>query len=232
MRRPWGAPAAGTACLGQGVLLALLVGVSLAGCGGTTPAATVVGRSPTVRSESPPGVDASPSKEATPATMGPDAATATSTAPPATPSIAQPTAAQPKPVTGPTTTATLPAPDAPQHSIAAGQWSFDYRLTSNSCQTPPLTTTLAVTQQLEEVSAKDGYIADGELVRVYDFNGGASLGVLTFHWPTLSYQAPLNEPGGVRTEVRHTFTDARTGSSIVVEVYKEGTGTCELTYTQ
>lgn len=118
----------------------------------------------------------------------------------------------------------------PPRSIAVGEWVFDYSLTGNTCLDVPSHTMLSVTQKLEEVSANDGYVSDGEQVRVYGFNGGPSIGLLTFRWPALSFQVPLNEPDGIRVEVTHTFADARTGTSRVVEVYRRGTATCELTY--
>ena len=143
------------------------------------------------------------------------------------------------PAPGPTSTASPGTPtatstprppvDEPQ-SVAAGKWAFEYHLTANTCGGSPDVTYLPVTQEFEEVAGADGIISDGEQVRIYDFNGGASLGLLTFHWPMLSYQVPLNEPGGIRTEVTHTFADAHSGSSKVVEVYSQGSGTCELTY--
>ena len=222
----------GIAIRGVGASLALLAGVALvAGCGGAGPAALNNGGSPTVRASAIPGAAASPGAERTPATTETRVATATPTAEAPAPSITQPTAARTVPASGPTATATLPPPGAPLRSIAVGEWAFDYRLVGNSCGTTPDATSLAVTQKIEEASGNDGYISDGERVRVYGFNGGASLGLLTFHWPTLSYQVPLNEPGGVRTEVTHTFTDAHSGSSKVVEVYTQGAGVCELTYT-
>ena len=84
---------------------------------------------------------------------------------------------------------------------------------------------------IEEVTGTDGYISDGETVRLYGFNGGPSLGTTTLRWPAISYQVPLYEPGGIRTEVTHTYLGAQAGHSKVVEVYASGAGTCELTYT-
>lgn len=127
-------------------------------------------------------------------------------------------------------TATSGAQGAPARAIGAGEWTYDYLLVGNTCAADTARTRLPVTQVLQEVTSSDGYISDGEPVRVYGFNGGASLGTITFRWPVLSYQVPLNEPGGIRTEVTHTYFDARSGSSKVVEVYARGTGTCELTY--
>ena len=228
LQPPSGAARVGIAIRGVGASLALLAGVVLLGCGGPKPAALNNGGSPTVRASAIPGAAASPGAERTPATTETRVATATPTAEAPAPSITQPTAARTVPT--PTATAALPPPGAPLRSIAVGEWAFDYRLVGNSCGTTPDATSLAVTQKIEEVSGNDGYISDGEQVRVYGFNGGPSIGLLTFRWPALSFQVPLNEPDGIRVEVTHTFADARTGTSRVVEVYRRGTATCELTY--
>lgn len=227
----------GIAIRGVGASLALLAGVALvAGCGGAGPAASVARRTPAeVALSVTPASDRSPGPPSTPEAAGPSDATAAATPNIVTPSstvssIAPPAATGTSAPPTPTAIATLPPPGAPLRSIAVGEWAFDYRLVGNSCGTTPDAPSLAVTQKIEEVSGTDGYISDGEQVRVYGFNGGASLGLLTFHWPTLSYQVPLNEPGGVRTEVTHTFADAHSGSSKVVEVYTQGAGACELTY--
>ena len=227
----------GIAIRGVGASLALLAGVALLGCGGAGPAASVARRTPAeVALSVTPASDRSPGPASTPEAAGSSDATAASSPNTATPSstvssIAPPAATGTSAPPTPTAIATLPPPGVPLRSIAVGEWAFDYRLVGNSCGTTPDATSLAVTQKIEEVSGNDGYISDGERVRVYGFNGGASLGLLTFHWPTLSYQVPLNEPGGVRTEVTHTFTDAHSGSSKVVEVYTQGAGVCESTYT-
>ena len=230
----------GIAIRAVGASLALLAGVALLGCGGSKPAALNNGGGPTVRASAIPSAPASPGDGHTPAATETRVATATPTAEAHAPPTTQPTATETATATAtatetipptPTATATLPPAGAPLRSIAVGEWAFDYRLVGNSCGTTPDAPFLAVTQEIEEVSVNDGYISDGEQVRIYGFDGGASLGLLTFHWPTLSYQVPLNEPGGVRTEVTHTFTDAHSGSSKVVEVYTRGAGACELTYT-
>lgn len=195
----------------------------LSACGGSGPAASGASMTPATRA-----IGATATVVST-ATGGSSPTLTPTVAPVLTPSPSPAGTPATSPA-APTVTPTVSATAAPPRSIAVGEWSFDYYLTSNTCASAPDSTHLPVTQAVEEVNGNDGFISDGEQVRVYDFNGGASLGLLTFHWPTLSYQVPLNEPGGVRVEVTHTFADARTGSSKVVEVYKTSTGTCERTY--
>ena len=200
------------------LLVALAV---LSACDGTSsapgPTSVTAIMSPTATAE--------PNSNAT--SVGNSVATTGATAPSPTPQ--QPTATT---AAHSSTTPTLTAPAGPSRSIAVGERSFDYYLTGDTCGVVPAATYLPATQKIEEVSGNDGYISDGEQVRVYGFNGGGSIGLLTFHWPALSYQAPLNEPGGLRVEVTHTFSDGRLANSKVVEVYTSGNGTCTLTYSQ
>lgn len=212
--------------------VAVLAGLALSsGCRGANGPDADTGASPastltTTSAEA----TASPTPSPTAAAKETVEATATGAAKPAATLTAPPTPTRTSPPTAATPTPTSPAIVVPPRSIAVGEWVFDYSLTGNTCLNLPSDPALSVTQKLEEVSGDDGYIGDGEQVRVYGFNGGPSIGLLTFRWPSLSFQVPLNEPDGIRVEVTHTFADARSGTSRVVEVYRLGTGTCELTY--
>lgn len=211
--------------------IAVLAGLALsAACGGAS-------RQDAYVSPSLPATATGAGGTATPSATTPTAvtektvvATATGAAEPTATFTAPPTPPRTSPPAAATATPTSPAIVVPPRSFAVGEWVFDYSLTGNTCLNVPSDTMLSVTQKLEEVSGNDGYVSDGEQVRVYGFNGGPSVGLLTFRWPALSFQVPLNEPDGIRVEVTHTFADVRTGTSRVVEVYRRGTATCELTY--
>ncbi|MFN0146283.1 MAG: protein kinase domain-containing protein [Dehalococcoidia bacterium] len=156
-----------------------------------------------------PGATATATQAATTA-----ATTAATQAPPAT---ATPVRAVATPVP-PTPVPPTPTPSGPPaRSIVAGQWTYSFKVTSNTCSFGP-----SVGQQvdfsfsLDEVGAtKDGYISAGETVAITR-QGFGFLGNYTFTFPRFIFSWNEQEAAETLTNV---YSSAEAGTAGIVESY-------------
>jgi hypothetical protein len=115
---------------------------------------------------------------------------------------------------------------APAESITAGEWTYNFVVTANTCEGEPAVGaeyTFAYIYS-ESPQEDDGYLSPGEPVEVHQV-GGSFLGTYSFAWPNFGFTYAID--GGEALLV-NTFDNADHGTATLTETYTTDTGTCAI----
>lgn len=151
--------------------------------------------------------------------------TPTPTPEPPTPTPAPAATATRAPAPPPTPTRVPPTPTPagpPPKSFDAGEWEFNFTVVSHSCPGIPTPgTTFDFTYHFDDVRQPgDGFITDGEPVRVTHIGGTYSANVV-FHWPELAFDYDIE---GSHVYMVATFDSPSHGRATMTENYENDDG--------
>ncbi len=129
-------------------------------------------------------------------------------------------------------TATIP-PAPPANSIEDGVWTYNFRVTSNTCGSGlAVGETVTISYEFYEAVRVDGYIQPGEQTRVVQTDFEATLGTFAFTYPDFTVSYPFTAEDGTpgTATLFSTFTSPTSGSGILQEDYHGSAGTCTILF--
>lgn len=169
---------------------------------------------------------------ATPVAQTPSPGAGNPTEAPATPTTVAPPATATTAPPPPTATNTVPA-GPPANSIEDGVWTYNFRVTSNTCGSGlAVGESVTISYEFYEAAPVDGYIVPGELTRVVQSDFAATLGTFSFAYPNFTVSYPFTADDGTpgTATLFSTFTSPTSGSGILQEDYHGANGTCTILF--